>query len=44
MHHLDALTEDAFAENPDRAWQCFLEEIRHTLAGRKPPRYACIAR
>mgnify|MGYP000006916472 FL=1 len=35
MHHLDALTEDAFAENPDRAWQCFLEEIRHTLAGRK---------
>ena len=35
MHHLDALTEDAFAENPDRAWQCFLEEIRHTLAERK---------
>lgn len=34
MIHLDELTEDAFADDPDASWACFLREIRHTLDGR----------
>ncbi|MCH9276600.1 NUDIX hydrolase [Bifidobacterium amazonense] len=35
MTHLDALTEDAFAENPNRAWDCFRGEIDHALRHRE---------
>lgn len=31
MHHLDPLTEDAFAADPDAAWRCFADEIQRTL-------------
>ncbi|MBW3093025.1 NUDIX hydrolase [Bifidobacterium sp. 82T10] len=35
MTHLDDLTEDAFAENPNRAWDCFRNEIDHALRHRE---------
>ncbi|KAB8286928.1 DNA mismatch repair protein MutT [Bifidobacterium ramosum] len=35
MNHLDALTEDAFAENNERAWDCFREEISYALEHRE---------
>ena len=32
MIHIDELTEDAFAEHPDAAWDAFLAEINATIA------------
>ena len=34
MEHIDALTEDAFAEHPTIAWLSFLDQIKQTLANR----------
>ncbi|WP_338023620.1 NUDIX hydrolase [Bifidobacterium simiiventris] len=35
MVHLDALTEDAYAEDGERAWRCFLEEVDYALKHRE---------
>lgn len=35
MEHIDALTEDAFADHPTMAWLAFLEQIRQTLDTRQ---------
>ncbi|KFI47992.1 NUDIX hydrolase [Bifidobacterium biavatii] len=35
MTHLDPLTEDAFADDPTRAWNCFRDEIDHALRHRE---------
>ncbi|WP_164514729.1 NUDIX hydrolase [Bifidobacterium goeldii] len=34
LHMADELTEDAFAEDPDRAWKCFERELAYTLQHR----------
>lgn len=36
MVTLDALTEDAYAQDPDAAWDCLLSEIEYMLARREP--------
>lgn len=36
MVHLDPLTEDAFAADPDAAWECLLSEIDFALDRRQP--------
>ena len=36
MVHLDPLTEDAFAADPDVAWECLLSEIDFALERRQP--------
>ena len=35
MEHVDALTEDAFAEHPAIAWMAFREQITQTLDSRE---------
>lgn len=35
MNHVDELTEDAFAEDPDATWRRFLQEIQDTLNNRR---------
>lgn len=35
MEHIDALTEDAFAEHPTIAWLAFLKQIQLTLETRE---------
>lgn len=35
MSHVDELTEDAFAEDPDATWRRFLQEIQDTLNNRR---------
>ena len=35
MNHVDELTEDAFADNPDATWRRFLQEIQDTLNNRR---------
>ncbi len=36
MVHIDELTEDAFAENPDASWKRFEQEIHQTLIEKTP--------